>query len=596
MKQILLAAVLLAAACDAGLVTGSDAPQAAAIPEQAFPGEIGEWRTGVVRTEAGEFEVTYQAIHGKAVLDGDVILPIPVEPDGADPDDGIGSSTHEVAAIIPAMRWPGGVIYFNIAPDFADPSRVWNAINHWQANTPIRFVQHTTQPNWVEFVNGPGCSSNLGMIGGRQPITLGDGCLTGQAIHEIGHAVGLFHEQSRLDRDSYVNIYWNNIDPEMQNQFQNYIQLWSGFDIADDLAGYDYGSIMHYGSCDFSIYPQCTPLVPSGRVMLKKDGTGIVANRTALSSGDIMGVRAMYPSPGFTYYGHWRWGHGIGSNRQFLADVTGDGKEDAVVYFGNTGSWYVAPSYGSGFANYGLWISGHGIGSWNQFLADVNGDHRADAIVYFGGGGDWYVSLSTGGGFTNYSHWRWGHGIGSSSQMVADVTGDGMADAVVYFGSNGYWYVAPSYGSGFANYGLWRWGHGIGSNRQFLADVTGDGRADAIVYFGNTGSWYVAPSWGGGFADYSLWISGHGVGSWNQLLGDVNGDRRADAVVYFGGDGSWYGALSNGGQFMGWTKWASGHGIGSWNQLLGDGTGDGRADATVYFGGGGDWYVAPAVH
>ena len=61
----------------------------------------------------------------------------------------------------------------------------------------------------------------VGRQGGVQYLSLGYNCVHLATVeHELMHAVGFWHEQSRSDRDSYVSVYWNNILPGMAYNFK----------------------------------------------------------------------------------------------------------------------------------------------------------------------------------------------------------------------------------------------------------------------------------------------------------------------------------------------------------------------------------------
>ncbi|VDN38979.1 unnamed protein product [Gongylonema pulchrum] len=117
------------------------------------------------------------------------------------------------------LLWPGGRIPYTISPSYSESSRsiIQEAFEEYMRQTCIRFIpKQLLDLDFIDIIPDDGCYSMVGNNGGRQAVSLGDGCLRkGIAIHELMHVLGFFHEQSRADRDSYVDIHWENVDPTL---------------------------------------------------------------------------------------------------------------------------------------------------------------------------------------------------------------------------------------------------------------------------------------------------------------------------------------------------------------------------------------------
>jgi hypothetical protein len=177
--------------------------------------------------------VTYQLINGRAIYQGDIVLNLL---DGTRNEEKFGGGMHPDAATIaptPGMTasglWPivngvGRVPYTISARDQAVQSALANinaAVAQFNSQLAgvIQFVPATPSDyNIAAFDLDPGnfsgtCEASVGLQGiGAQTLGGSIICTEPTILHEMGHTIGLWHEQSRTDRNNFVNFLYNNVD------------------------------------------------------------------------------------------------------------------------------------------------------------------------------------------------------------------------------------------------------------------------------------------------------------------------------------------------------------------------------------------------
>ncbi|EYC27726.1 hypothetical protein Y032_0008g150 [Ancylostoma ceylanicum] len=152
-----------------------------------------------------------------------------------------------------SMWDPNRPIPYYIDPSLYRSTAVVNqAIKFWTDNTCLSFTPNSNAFNRLRIYKGNGCWSYVGKqySWASQDVSIGDGCDNlGTVCHEIAHALGFYHTQSRSDRDNYIYINYGNVDGSLQYNFQ---KLTPAAEKHYGMA-YDYGSVMQYNPYAFAI-------------------------------------------------------------------------------------------------------------------------------------------------------------------------------------------------------------------------------------------------------------------------------------------------------------------------------------------------------
>ncbi|XP_013399408.1 sushi, von Willebrand factor type A, EGF and pentraxin domain-containing protein 1 [Lingula anatina] len=185
-------------------------------------------------TRATEEEERLSALYGDN-FEGDIVLPT--------------GSRNAIRNF--NQKWTKGVVPYVIEGNVASKGRraISAAIADYNRFTCIRFIPRTNENAYVSFSSAnQGCYSSIGRTGRKQIINLqNSGCYYKDiVIHEMMHAIGFWHEQSRPDRDTYIRVLFQNVKSGKQHNFN--IARGS----TTQQLPYDYHSVMHYSRKAFS--------------------------------------------------------------------------------------------------------------------------------------------------------------------------------------------------------------------------------------------------------------------------------------------------------------------------------------------------------
>ncbi|HNX49531.1 MAG TPA: M12 family metallopeptidase [Thermoanaerobaculaceae bacterium] len=197
--------------------------------------------------------------------------------------------------------WTNGVVPYEFDANVTAAHRtaMITAMGDWEAAANVDFRARSGDANYVHIQASTGNNSAVGMQGGMQIINIYNWNVEFTMAHELGHCLGIWHEHTRSDRDSFITVNWDNIQDAYESQFA----LNTG---ASHYGPYDFDSVMHYDQCGFSIdcaagaTCTCTNVVMTVKPPNQSWQT-LIGQRDHLSELDQLVMSFLYPPA------NWRW-------------------------------------------------------------------------------------------------------------------------------------------------------------------------------------------------------------------------------------------------------------------------------------------------
>ncbi len=191
-----------------------------------------------------------------------------------------------------ASKWPNGVVVYKLgAMNSRLREELQKAMDEWSSKTNVSFKAHTNESYYVTILESTDVcstcgSASIGVVGTRGTCKFGANSSASLIAHELGHTLGYLHEQSRADRDQYVTILFDNIQPGKERNFEirtSALLTTKAFDI---------NSIMMYHPYAFTIQRGVPTIVDVNT------GQPYQGAQQKVSALDIEGTNSVYPKTG----------------------------------------------------------------------------------------------------------------------------------------------------------------------------------------------------------------------------------------------------------------------------------------------------------
>ena len=246
---------------------------------------------------------------GYSIIDGDIQMP-----------------TAEVKAILSGQKklsdisnatyvdllWTNGIVNFEFDPNVipANQSAAISAMAVLESVANVHFQQCVVNScpilsNYVHIQNSTANNSAVGMRGFIQIMNIVSWNSQYTIVHELLHALGFYHEQSRADRGTFIQVNCTNVQGGCGGSIFNV-----NFTIAGDSTAYgyyDFDSLMHYDECSFSIdCPAGATCACTNKVITvlppNQTQQTLIGQRTHLSTLDRATVSFLYPNSDWRFY------------------------------------------------------------------------------------------------------------------------------------------------------------------------------------------------------------------------------------------------------------------------------------------------------